>query len=40
MLLGFVGIDAVRFIYAQGPFITAEQKEKSLQSAQSELKVA
>ena len=39
MLLGFVGIDAVWFIYAQGRFITAEQKEKSLQSAQSEHKV-
>ena len=40
ILLGFVGTVTVRFSYAEGLHMSAEQKEKSLQSAQSELKVA
>ena len=40
MLLGFVGTVTARFFYAEGLNMSAEQKEKSLQSVQSELKVA
>lgn len=40
MLLGFLGIEDVTFVYAEGISISAEQKEKSLQDARSELKAA
>lgn len=40
MLLGFLGVEDVKFIYAEGISISAEQKEKSLQAARSELKAA
>jgi FMN-dependent NADH-azoreductase len=40
MLLGFLGVEDVKFIYAEGISISAEQKEKSLPAARSELKAA
>lgn len=40
LLLGFVGTVTARLSYAESLYMSAEQKEKSLQSVQSELKVA